>query len=114
MNREQTFLTLLHVLTIAFVAALLLPRLASLVVDGLDPDPMTRSSYVAEYEYLITELQWSAVGAVLGLIVGYVSWHRVIRKHPALDEKLIALGCLVFLLVLPASEGLIKLLSRFI
>lgn len=110
MNREQTFLKLLHVLTIALVAALLLSQLASFVFDGFDPDPMTRSSYVAEYEYLMTELQWSAVGAVLGLIVGYVSWHQVIKKHPALDERVIALGCLVFLLLVPVTKELIKLL----
>ncbi|HCO26582.1 MAG: hypothetical protein CME31_21020 [Gimesia sp.] len=108
MHRESLFLKILHVLVVTITTSLLFRWLNATLMR---PDVwMTRNSYVEELQQFSAQI----IGALLGLILGYVTWNQVIRKHSAWDERIIALGCLVLLLVLPVAEEVFRRLTHFL
>ncbi|QDT93325.1 hypothetical protein [Gimesia algae] len=108
MHRESLFLKILHVLVVTITTSLLFWWLTATLMR--QDVWMTRNSYVEELQQFSAQI----IGAVLGLILGYVTWNHVIRKHPAWDERIIALGCLVLLLVLPVAEEVFRRLTHFL
>lgn len=106
MHRESLFLKILHVLVVAFTTSVMFQWLNFALMRL---DWMTRLSPAEELQLFLAQI----LGAGLGLIMGVLSWKHIIRKHPAWDERIIALGCLVFLLVVPVAAELFERLSQF-
>ncbi|WP_417384794.1 hypothetical protein [Gimesia sp.] len=106
MHRESPFQKILHVLTVAFTTSVLFLWLntAAMQLDG-----MTRLSTVEQLQQWIAQI----IGALLGLLMGVLSWNHIIRKHPDWDERIIAVGCLVFLLVFPVAVEAFRSLGLF-
>ncbi len=107
MHGESRFLKNLHVLTVSFTTSVLFLWLntAAMRLDG-----MTRVSPAAQSQQFFAQI----LGALLGLVLGVLSWQHIIRKHPTWDVRIIAVSCLVFLLVVPVAVELIERLSQFL
>ncbi|EDL56198.1 hypothetical protein [Gimesia maris] len=107
MHGESQFLKILHVLAVAFTTSVLFLWLNTAVMRL---DGMTRVSPAAQSQQFFAQI----LGALLGLVLGVLSWHHITRKHPTWDVRIIALGCMVFLLVVAVAEELFERLSQFL
>ncbi len=73
-------------------------------------DGMTRITPAVQ----IQEFAAQILGALLGLILGVLSWHHIIRKHPTWNVRIIAVSCLVLLLVFPVAVGVLRSLISLV
>ena len=107
MHGEILFLKILHVLTVAFTTSVLFLWLSAALMRL---DGMTRVSPAEQLCLFYAQI----IGALLGLILGVLSWKHVIRQHPAWDERIIAVSCLVLLLVFPVAIGVLRSLISLV
>lgn len=107
MHGESLFLKFLHVLTVAFTTSMLFLWLNAAFVRR---DGVTRISLAVQLEEFAAQI----IGALLGLILGVLSWKHIISKHPAWDERIIAVSCLVLLLVFPVAVGVLRSLISLV
>ena len=94
MINEMTWMRWLHTLVFAAMTGIWF----RVLVIRTQSDMMTRSSYIEEYSQLSSELLFLSVGLVIGFFVGLVTWNKIVIKYQ-LDERLLALSYLVFVLV---------------